>query len=342
MINVGLIGYGYWGPNLVRNFAENPDFQVKSVADLRPERLELIKGRYPYIHLTENNDEVLTDPGIDAIVIATPISTHFDLALKALENGKHVLVEKPLTSSSEHASRLIEEAKKRKLILMVDHTFVYTSEIRKIKEIMDQKEIGDMYYYDSIRINLGLFQHDVNVIWDLAVHDFSIMDYLFASKPIALTATGINNVPSQHENLAYITLFFQDKNLIAHVNVNWLSPVKVRQVLIGGSQKMVVYDALHPSEQVRIYDKGVVVDSDPVITEKKLHKLMVEYRTGDMLAPRIVKKEALEEVVKHFHECIATGKKPITDGEMGLRIVKLLEAANQSLKEQGRIIKTEI
>lgn len=262
MINVGVIGYGYWGPNLVRNFAETPGSQVVGVCDLRPERLSSVQARYPAIKTTTDYRELLTDPSIDAIAIATPVSTHFDLALQALQAGKHVFVEKPMTATSEQATRLVEKAERCNRVLMVDHTFVYTGAVRKMRDLVEKNEVGEIYYYDSVRVNLGLFQHDVNVIWDLAVHDLSIMDYVLRVFPVAVSATGMSHLSGQPENVAYVTLFFET-NMIAHLHVNWLSPVKVRRTLVGGSLKMIVYDDLEPSDRIKVYDKGVTVNKSP-------------------------------------------------------------------------------
>ncbi len=260
MIGIGVIGYGYWGPNLVRNFAEAPGARLVSVCDARAERLVEARRRYPFVQTTERYQELLTEPSVDAVAIATPVSTHFELAVEALRSDRHVLVEKPLASTSEQATELIDEAARRNRVLMVDHTFVYTGAVRKIRELVAQRALGDIYYYDSVRVNLGLFQHDVNVIWDLAVHDLSIMDFILPGEPVAVSATGISNIPGQPENVAYITLFFAD-NKIAHLHVNWLAPVKVRRTLIGGSERMIVYDDLEPSEKVKIYDKGVTLSA---------------------------------------------------------------------------------
>ena len=264
VINIGVIGYGYWGPNLVRNFLEIPGAKVRMVSDFKPELLAKVQARYPSIQVTTDCRDIFADSKIDAVAIATPVSTHFDLALAALKAGKHVLVEKPMTVTSEQALRLIEEAERRNLVLMVDHTFVYTGAVRKMRELVATDGLGDIYYYDSVRVNLGLFQHDVNVLWDLAVHDLSIMDYVLQSKPHSVSATGISHIPGKPENIAYLTLFF-DSNLIAHLHANWLAPVKVRRTLISGSQKMIVYDDLEVSEKVKIYDKGITVNGD---TEK--------------------------------------------------------------------------
>lgn len=338
MINIGVIGYGYWGPNLVRNFMDLPGAQVRTVSDFKPELLAKVQSRYPKIQVTTDCKDIFADPKIDAVAIATPVSTHFDLALAALRAGKHVLVEKPMTGSSEQAMRLIEEAEKRNLVLMVDHTFVYTGAVRKMRDLVATNTIGDIYYYDSVRVNLGLFQHDVNVIWDLAVHDLSIMDYLLARQPYAVSATGINHVPGEPENIAYLTLFFES-NLIAHIHVNWLAPVKVRRTLIGGSEKMIVYDDLEPSEKLKIYDKGITVNSN---NSESLYQMLIGYRAGDMWSPHLDMTEALRTEGLHFIRCIEEGERPITDGEAGLHVVRILEAATQSVKRQGRLIELDL
>jgi predicted dehydrogenase len=337
IINIGVIGYGYWGPNLVRNFVEIPGVKVKTVSDFNPKLLAKVQTRYPTIQVTKDCQDIFTDPQIDAVAIATPVSTHFELALAALQAGKHVLVEKPMTTTSDQAMRLIEEAEKRNLVLMVDHTFVYTGAVRKMHDLIASNSLGDIYYYDSVRINLGLFQHDVNVIWDLAVHDLSIMSYLLPSQPYAVSATGISHVPGEPENIAYLTLFFEN-NLIAHINVNWLAPVKVRRTLIGGSQRMIVYDDLEPSEKVKIYDKGITVNGNP----ESVYQMMIGYRTGDMWSPKLDVTEALNTEGLHFIDCIQKGDRPITDGKAGLRVVRILEAATQSLKKQGRLIELNV
>jgi predicted dehydrogenase len=332
-IKLGVIGYGYWGPNLVRNFVEVPGSQVVAVSDLRSEALIKVNSRYPAIKTTIDHQELISDTTIDAIAIATPVSTHFDLAMQALRAGKHVLVEKPITSTAKQALYLIEEAERRNLVLMVDHTFVYTGAVHKIYELVSQGLLGDLYYYDSVRVNLGLFQRDVSVIWDLAVHDLAIMDYVFKSKPTAISATGISNVPGQLENVAYLTMFFKE-NLIAHIHVNWLAPVKVRRTLIGGSQKMIVYDDIEPSEKIKVYDKGITVNG----SSERMYQMLIGYRAGDMWAPRLELTEALHTEAECFLECINTRKRPITDGEAGLRVVSMLEAASESMKKQGQPI----
>lgn len=335
MLQIGVIGYGYWGPNLVRNFAEAPDVQVSTVGDLNPDRQALIRRRHPSVEATADIRTVIDNPAIDAIAIATPVSTHFPLAMEALRAGKHVLVEKPMTASSEEALRLVEEADRRRLVLMVDHTFVYTGAVRKIRELIERGSVGDVYYYDSTRVNLGLFQQDVDVIWDLAVHDVAIMDYILPGSPVEVSATGIGHVDGASENLAYVTAFY-NSSLIAHLNVNWLSPVKVRRTLIGGSRQMIVYDDVETSEKVKVYDKGVNVTNGHNPEESR-YKLLVSYRSGDMYAPKIDGTEALRRVVQHFADCIRNRQTPITDGLCGLRVVSVLEAATRSMRAHGKL-----
>ena len=334
MIRVGVIGYGYWGPNVVRNFADAPRARDHSICDARADRIERAAARYPGVKVTTRADEVIDDGDVDAVAIVTPVSTHFDLAMRALEAGKHVLVAKPLAASSEESLRLVEAADHRHLVLMVDHTFVYTGAVRKIREVVAGGELGDIYYYDSVRVNLGLFQHDVSVIWDLAVHDLSILDYVLPDRPCAVSATGVSHVGGEPENIAYLTLFFAN-TLIAHVHVNWLAPVKVRRTLIGGARKMIVYDDLEPSEKVKVYDRGISVSDQ---TAEGVYKMLVSYRTGDMWAPRLDLTEALQVGMTHFLGCIDKGDRPLTDGQAGLRVVRILEAAGQSLRQQGRPI----
>jgi predicted dehydrogenase len=331
MIGIGVIGFGYWGPNLVRNFSELQKSKVLAICDARPERLKSAQLRYPGVETTNDFRELMDHKGIDAIAIATPVSSHYELAMESLKAGKHVLVEKPLTMTSEQGARLIDEAEKRSLTLMVDHTFLYTGAVRKIKDLVDTNGVGEVYYYDSVRVNLGLFQHDVNVIWDLAVHDLSIMDYVLGMEPVAVSATGISHVTGKPEDIAYLTLFF-DSRVIAHIHVNWLAPVKVRSTLIGGDKKMIVYDDLEPSEKIKIYDKGITLGNNG----EGIYKEMIGYRTGDMWAPKLDTAEALKLEAVHFLQCIEEKKKPVTDGAAGLRIVKILEAATESMKEHGR------
>jgi predicted dehydrogenase len=328
-----VIGYGYWGPNIVRNIAETQGAEMVSVSDLRPDRLALAKRRYPAIRATLEHRELLLAPDIDVVVISTPVHTHYQLAMQALEAGKHVIIEKPLTASSEEALRLIEAAEARRLRIMVDHTFIYTGAVRKIKELLDNRALGEVYYYDSVRVNLGLFQADVNVIWDLAVHDLAIMDYLLGSRPTAVSATGFAHVKGRPENIAYITLFFAD-SLIAHIHVNWLSPVKVRSTLIGGSEKMIIYDDVEATEKVKVYDHGITVTPGA----ESAYQAMIGYRMGDIWTPRLDNAEALGVEFQHYVHCLETGEQPKTDGLAGLRVVRILEAASKSLQGRGELV----
>jgi predicted dehydrogenase len=332
LIRVGVIGYGYWGPNLVRNFFGTPEVEVACVSDLRADRLALLKNRYPAIETTQNVRELIEDPSIDAVAIATPVSTHYELALRALQHGKHVLVEKPLASNTEQVQHLMDAAQKRNLVLMVDHTFVYTGAVRKIRELVESGSLGEIYYYDSVRVNLGLFQHDVNVLWDLAVHDLSIMDYVLPFRPCAVSATGLNHLAGETENIAYLTLFFEGSQ-IAHIHANWLAPVKLRRTLIGASRKMIVYDDLEQSEKIKIYDKGITLNTQ---NPEKVYQTLVGYRTGDMLAPNLDGTEALRREIDHFLNCVRRLEKPVTDGSAGLRVVEILQAASLSMAQRGR------
>jgi len=298
---------------------------------LSDDRRAAASRAYPGVKVSAEYRDLLRNTQVDAVAISTPVSTHFPLAMEALKAGKHVLVEKPMTASSDQALRLIEEADRRHLILMVDHTFVYTGAVRKIREIIEQGSLGEIYYYDSTRVNLGLFQHDVDVIWDLAVHDLSILDFLLPQFPVAVSATGIGHVKGAAENVAYVTAFY-DSALIAHLNVNWLSPVKVRRTLLGGSRQMVVYDDMESSEKVKVYDKGITIKNGP----ESLYKMLVGYRSGDMYCPQLDVTEALRIEAQHFAECIEQTKTPVTDGFAGLRVVSVLEAATQSMKDRGR------
>jgi predicted dehydrogenase len=337
MIGVAVIGYGYWGPNLVRNFWEVPGARLVSVCDLRTDRLAGVQTRYPAVEITGDIADVLNDTRVDAVAIATPVSSHFDLALRALQAGKHVFVEKPITQTTEQAQRLVDEAERRRLVLAVDHTFVHTGAVRKMRELVESDAFGDVYYYDSVRVNLGLFQHDVNVIWDLAVHDLSIMDYVLPTRPVAVSACGISHVAGEPENIAYLTLHFADK-LIAHVHVNWLAPVKVRRTLVGGSRKMIVYDDLEPSEKIKVYDKGITLNGNPQKNVEKVYQMLVGYRTGDMWAPQLDMSEALGIELRQFVAAIDQQTPLVADGHAGLRVVGILEAATQSLAQRGRVI----
>lgn len=331
MIKVGVIGYGYWGPNIVRNFNRLKSANVVAVADSNNKALNRVSEIYPAINVTSNTDEIITSADTDVIAIVTPVSTHFELAKKALQNGKHIFVEKPFTATSTQAEELIELADKKKLLIMVDHTFLFTGAVKKIKQLIDDNALGRLYYYDSMRINLGLFQHDVNVIWDLAVHDLSIMDHLMKENPIAIGASGKGHV-NDREDIAYITVHFSD-NVIAHFNVNWLSPVKIRMTLIGGEKKMLVWNDLSVDEKIRIYDKGIEVSN-----REGIYDMLVSYRTGDMWAPKVEQLEALQLESEYFVNCIQSGETPFNDGQAGLRIVKMLEACDRSLKKNGELV----
>jgi predicted dehydrogenase len=336
MIGIGVVGCGYWGPNLVRNFMEQPGARVVTVCDQRTERLEQITRRYPTVGVTTSFDDLLNSAEVDAIAIATPTSTHFPLARQALIAGKHVLVEKPLATSSEEAGQLIELAEQRGLVLQVDHTFCYTGSVQKIRDLVVSGELGTLYYWDSVRVNLGLFQQDVSVLDDLAVHDLSIMDHVLGTLPVAVAATGIAHVPGRPVNTAYLTCWFAS-NLLAHFHVNWLSPVKVRRTLIGGDRRMVMYDDTEPSEKVKVYDSGITVAP----SEDERVELQIGYRAGDVWAPRLSLTEALSYEASHFVECVAEGRQPITDGWAGWRVVRILESAARSLKDSGRPVEID-
>jgi predicted dehydrogenase len=328
MLRLGVIGYGYWGPNLVRNFHAQPDCRVVAICDQNPAAFARAQAHYPGIATTADAAEVLTAPGIDAVAIATPVSSHYALARQALDHGKHVFVEKPFTAASAEAEDLIERAEQGRRVIAVDHTFLFTGAVRKIKRLIDDGALGRLYYYDSTRVNLGLFQHDVNVIWDLAPHDFAIIDHLLGVEPEQVVATGQAHL-NGHEDLAYVTLYFPN-GVIAHVNVNWLSPMKVRTTLVGGDRKMLVWNDLEPTEKLKVYDKGVEIAG-----QQGIYDLLVSYRSGDMWAPRLEEGEALQREVRHFLDCIATGQRPVNDGRAGWRVVRILEAAQRSIERRG-------
>jgi len=332
-INLGVIGYGYWGPNIVRNFFNTNDCTVKKVADGRPERLAVLAKIFPSIQGVSSAEDIISDKEIDAVVVATPVYTHFDLAKKALENGKHVLIEKPMTSTVAQAEELIELAARKGLTLMADHTFLYTGAVQKMKELIDSDIVGKPRYFDSSRINLGLFQPDVNVLWDLAPHDISILTYLIKEPPVSINATGISHTRNNIENIAYMTVNY-DSNFIAHFNCSWTSPVKVRQTLIGGDKKMIVYNDLEPSEKVRVYDTGFDHKTDEDKT-----KIMVDYRTGDVFIPKITLSEALAGVASDFIQSIIQKRKPLACAELGMQVVKILEASQESIKNKGKEVK---
>jgi predicted dehydrogenase len=333
-VQVGIVGYGYWGPNLARNFNEAATCKVVAISDARPERLADAYSRYPATRFYTDCQDLLKDPKVEAVVIATPLHTHYPLALAALNAGKHVLVEKPLAGSSDQVLKLIEAAARIDRVLMVDHTFLYSGAVRKIKELVDGGDLGRLYYYDSVRINLGMFQHDVSVLWDLAVHDLSIMDHILQQEPRAVAATGVAHFAGQPVNTAYLTCFFENA-LIAHLHVNWLAPVKIRRTLIGADRKMIVYDDLEPSEKVKVYDKGLSVSASEGEGMEEARELLVSYRAGDVLSPQVSVSEALANVAQHFAECIRHRRQPLTDGASGLRLVRILEAAERSLYDSG-------
>jgi predicted dehydrogenase len=331
VVRVGVIGYGYWGPNVVRNVHQLENAQMVAVCDKNDAALRRAGRAYPQLRLTTDYGDVVESPEIDAVAVVTPVWTHYDLAKAALENGKHVFVEKPFTSTPEQAEELIEIADRKHLKIMVDHTFLFSGAVRKIREIVDAGQLGLLYYFDSTRVNLGMFQHDVSVVWDLAPHDLSIMDHLITERPEALVATGGNHL-NGYADMAFITVYFPG-NIIAHVNVNWLSPVKVRTTLIGGKEKMLVWNDLEADEKIKVYDKGVEINGGQAV-----HDLLVSYRSGDVWAPRCDQTEALTVELGYFIDCILTDRMPTNDGMAGLRVVRLLAAADQSLKDRGRII----
>jgi predicted dehydrogenase len=335
---IGIIGAGYWGPNLLRNFSENESAAATWLSDLDPKRLASLGRRYPSVRTTENYQDLINDPSLDAIVIATPVDTHYRFALEAINAGKHVLVEKPLTSSAAEAEDLIAAAERNGVNLMVDHTFVYTGAVRKIKELVESGELGDLLYFDSVRINLGLFQRDINVVWDLAPHDLSLMDYIIGKQPVGLSAVGSCHIAKGIENIAYLLLKFEDE-FIAHFHFNWLAPVKIRRTLLGGSKKMIVYDDIEPTEKIRVYDKGVTtteIESDS--DREDAYRTLISYRTGDVWVPKLDGTEALRYVCAEFLSSIAEKRAPLTDGHAGLRVVRLLEAAQTSISNGGQLV----
>jgi predicted dehydrogenase len=333
MISVGVVGYGYWGPNIVRNFQSLDPGCVKTVSDLNSKVLAKAKKAYPTINTTTDCREILRSPEIDAVAVITPVATHYPLVKEALENGKHVFVEKPFTANVRHAEELVELADKKNLKIMVDHTFLFTGAVKKTKELIDEGVLGTIYYFDSMRVNLGLFQTDVNVVWDLAPHDLSIMQHVIKAKPQAVVATGEHHVNGK-EDVAYITIYFEN-NVIAHFNVNWLSPVKVRMTLIGGEKKMLVWNDLVADEKIRIYDKGVTKSNS---NGNNVHELLVSYRMGDVWAPRIEQIEALRVETQYFVDCVEKNETPFNDGKAGLEVVRILEAADASLSKKGGIV----
>ena len=331
-MNIAIIGYGYWGPNLLRNFSQVNNCKVKKVSDFRSDRLVIVSKTYPGIKVSTDPDDILLSKEIDAVVIATPVFTHFSLAKKALENGKHVLLEKPMTSTIKEAEELMNLAKQKGLLLMVDHTFLYTGAVMKMKQIINEKSIGEIQYFDSSRINLGLFQIDVNVLWDLAPHDISILLHLINKKPYSVNATGVSHTKNGIENVAYLTINYSE-NFIAHFSCSWTSPVKLRTMLIGGDKKMLVFNDLEPSEKIRIYDTGYNYKTD----EEK-NRLMVDYRTGDVYIPKLESKEALFGMASDFINSITNKTEPLSNAQLGLDVIQILEASQQSIKNKGKEI----
>jgi len=331
MINASVIGYGYWGPNIVRNLIQNPQFQVSIICDTDKKKLDGLKKIHPFIKTTQNPNDIFSDKNISAVCIATPISTHFSLAKKALLSDKHVFIEKPLTNLASSAQELATLAKKNNRVLMVDHTFLYTSAISIIKSLIDKKALGQILYFDSMRTNLGLFQSDANVLWDLAVHDISIVQYLFAKKPISISAFGVSHTQNKIESLGFITLEYPH-GAIAHINCSWSSPVKLRRMLIGGTKKMIVYDDVEPTEKVKIYDSSFKVKKNDK------NKMMVDYRIGDIHIPKIDLKEALSAAFEDFADAILTNKHTRSDGHFGADIVSLLSYADESLRKKGQTV----
>ena len=330
-LQIGVIGYGYWGPNIVRNLARLDGVKVAGICDKSTASATRARQAFPDVAVTSDAQELLTSPDVDAIAVITPVWTHYEIAKRALMNGKHVFVEKPFTSTSQQAEELIELAERKGLQIMVDHTFLFTGAVRKIRQLVDDGVLGKLYYYDSTRVNLGLFQHDVNVIWDLAPHDLSVMDYLMPSRPEAVVATGQKHL-NGHEDIAFMTIYFPDQ-VIAHINVNWLSPVKVRTTLIGGEKRMVVWNDVDPDEKIKVYDRGVDIKNS-----EGVYQLLVSYRSGDMWAPQLDRTEALTLELQKFVESIMTGSTPINDGHAGLRVVRMLEAASQSVAKRGELV----
>lgn len=329
-MKVGIIGLGYWGPNLVRNFLTQNDVEKVVACDVREDRLKSISQKFPNVALSKNCEETLKGD-CDLIVIATPVASHYPIAKKALENNKHIWVEKPFTASVAEAEELIEIAESRNLKIFVDHTFIYNGAVIKMKELIEKNELGDILYFDSERINLGLFQKDVNVIWDLAPHDLSIMQFILGKKAKAISANGIANFNGR-ENIAHISIYFED-NCFAHFHVNWISPVKIRRMIVGGTKKMLVYDDMENFEKIKVYDSGVDIKSP-----EGIHEALVQYRIGDMFSPKVIQTEALSLGARECIDAIKQNRQPLTSGYDGLEVVKLLEASDKSLKSMGQIV----
>ncbi len=333
IVRCGLIGFGYWGPNLMRNFSNAQNCKVAKVADARPERRKVISNLYPNTVACETAEDILNDTEIDAVIIATPVFTHFDLAKRALNAGKHVLLEKPMTAKVSEAKELIEIAQRQGKVLMVDHTFLYTGAVQKMKSLVQEGTLGNLRYFDSTRINLGLIQQDVNVLWDLAPHDISILNYLSGKKAFSVQATGISHIHNGIENIAYLTVNYEG-DFIAHFNCSWSSPVKIRMMLVGGDKKMIVFNDMEPTEKVKVYDTGHEITSDD---DKR--RVLVDYRVGDVYIPMIQVTEALANMAADFISSINNGTQPISDYNSGLQTIEILEAAQQSIKQNGREVK---
>ena len=339
MINIGVLGYGYWGPNVARNFHAAAGANLTAISDVSEKRLVLAQNQYPFIKVLKDPMELIRSTDADAVAIVTPVFAHYEMAKEALLAGKHIFVEKPFTSTSAQARELIDLAAKKGLKIMVDHTFLFTGAVRKIKKVIDSGELGKLLFYDSVRVNLGLFQHDVNVIWDLAPHDLSIMAHLIDKKPVALAAHGSVHFEGKYEDIAYVSIEFEGNGFIAHFHVNWLSPVKIRKTLISGDKKMLVWDDLDPDEKVKIYDRGVDVKSSNGGKNKNgIHDLLVSYRSGDVHIPKLEATEALKAEAQYFVECIEKNEEPFNNGQAGLQVIRLLEAADESLKNGGKRI----
>lgn len=337
VIGISIIGAGYWGPNFVRNFSRIPLANIRYVCDINSKKLTSIAQLHPHINTTTDYQKVLRDKHTDAVVIATPVHTHFVLAKQALEADKHVLVEKPMTTNSAHAKELIDIAQKKGKILLVDHTFIYHPAVQKIKHLIQKKELGQLFYFDSVRTNLGLFQNDTNVLWDLATHDLSIMDYLFEENPLEIIAIGASHIKKDIENVVYVTARYP-KNLLGHIHVNWLAPVKIRTILVSGYKKMIVYNDMEPIEKVKVYNRGITYTEHPDNAQQSKYR----YRVGDIHSPHIDDEEALYLLCEHFIQCILGKEHPRTDGKQGLRVVTMLEAAQESLKHNGKPVQIEL
>jgi predicted dehydrogenase len=335
MLNIGVVGYGYWGPNVARNFHATPGAKLVAVSDVSDKRLDMAQSHYPFVRVMKDPLELIKAADVDAVAIVTPVFAHHEMAKAALLAGKHIFVEKPFTATSAQARELIEIASRKGLKIMVDHTFLFTGAVKKIKELIDSGELGKLLFYDSVRVNLGLFQHDVNVIWDLAPHDLSIMAHVIDMKPVAISAHGSVHFEGGFEDIAYVAVEFAGNGFIAHFHVNWLSPVKVRKTLISGDKKMLVWDDLDADEKIKIYDRGVDVKSANG-NKNGIHELLVSYRSGDVHIPKLEATEALKAEAGYFVECVERNQEPCNNGQAGLGVVRLLEAADESIKNGGR------